>query len=155
MVFVLIGLFLFVTLVFAVKGLSSPEPEVVKRAYKATLFILSLFLIAILLRVGKPFFAALIGIILAAVPYAARILQLLQGYEIIRRFLNKSPIIEPAPNSQMTRAQALQILEVSENATLEEIDESYKRLMKRNHPDTGGSKYFASQLNQARDLLVK
>lgn len=55
----------------------------------------------------------------------------------------------------MTRGQALEILELNENATHADIKAAHHRLMMKIHPDQGGSGYFAAQLNQAKDLLLK
>ena len=54
----------------------------------------------------------------------------------------------------MTDKKARQILEVGEKATRQEIMASYNRLMKKVHPDLGGSNYFAAQLNAAKDFLL-
>ena len=53
-----------------------------------------------------------------------------------------------------TVVQALKILEVERGATEQEIRAAYSRLIKRLHPDGGGSEYFAKQLNDARDVLL-
>ena len=58
-------------------------------------------------------------------------------------------------NSKMSCDEALKILELGLGATEDEIDKVYKRLMKNIHPDAGGSMYFASQLNQARDRAIQ
>ena len=55
----------------------------------------------------------------------------------------------------MDKPQARQILEVGDNASHEEILSAHKRLMAKNHPDKGGSTYIASQINQAKDILLK
>ena len=57
--------------------------------------------------------------------------------------------------SLMDKPQARQILEVGDNASHEEILSAHKRLMAKNHPDKGGSTYIASQINQAKDILLK
>lgn len=51
--------------------------------------------------------------------------------------------------------EAYEILELKKNATREEINKSYKRLILKNHPDHGGSAYFSKKLTQARDKLLK
>ena len=56
--------------------------------------------------------------------------------------------------SDMTREQALEILELSGSPTEEQIKAAHHRLMMKIHPDQGGSGYFAAQLNQAKDLLL-
>jgi hypothetical protein len=54
----------------------------------------------------------------------------------------------------MTRKQALEVLELSDGATRDQIMAAYKRLMVKNHPDQGGSTFIAKMLNQAKDVLV-
>ena len=55
----------------------------------------------------------------------------------------------------ISAAQALEILGLAEGANAEQVQAAYQRLMKRVHPDVGGSNYFAKQLNAARDALLK
>jgi hypothetical protein len=62
----------------------------------------------------------------------------------------------PAQNlSPMDKAEARKILEVGPDASIEDITMAHKRLMAKNHPDKGGSTYLASQINQAKDVLLK
>lgn len=51
--------------------------------------------------------------------------------------------------------EAREILGVSENATVEDVQIAYKKQMQKVHPDRGGSEYFATKLNEARDILLK
>ena len=55
----------------------------------------------------------------------------------------------------MNRTQAAEILGIAEDAHESEIRAAHKELMKRNHPDHGGSAYLAQMLNQARDIMLK
>ena len=55
----------------------------------------------------------------------------------------------------MSIKEARDILGVKEGASDDEIRAAYTQLMKKLHPDTGGSDYFAERLNAARDLLLK
>jgi hypothetical protein len=55
---------------------------------------------------------------------------------------------------KLSQRQALEILGLETGATEQEIRAAYGRLMKRVHPDLGGSNFFAKQLNEARDLLL-
>lgn len=61
----------------------------------------------------------------------------------------------PAATSAIGLSEAREILGVSESATEEDIQFAYKKQMQKVHPDKGGSEYFATKLNEARDLLLK
>lgn len=54
----------------------------------------------------------------------------------------------------MNRAEALEVLGLGEGASPEEILKAYRNLMRKVHPDTGGSTYLAAKLNQARQVLL-
>lgn len=59
-----------------------------------------------------------------------------------------------APRSRrMTRKEALEVLGLEEGASKSDVLREYRRLMKRLHPDVGGSKYLAAKLNEAREVL--
>ncbi|MCC7220367.1 MAG: DnaJ domain-containing protein, partial [Candidatus Contendobacter sp.] len=51
-------------------------------------------------------------------------------------------------------AEAYEILGLSPDASQDQIQAAYRRLMQRLHPDHGGSAYLAARLNQARQVLL-
>jgi curved DNA-binding protein CbpA len=55
----------------------------------------------------------------------------------------------------MSPGEARSLLGVSADATPQEINTAWKRLMGRAHPDQGGTEGLASRLNAARDRLLK
>jgi hypothetical protein len=58
-------------------------------------------------------------------------------------------------NGRMTAQQARDILNVPEDASRQVIVDAHRRLMQRLHPDRGGSSYLATQVNLAKDVLLR
>lgn len=57
-------------------------------------------------------------------------------------------------SSSLSKEEALEILGLEKNASQEQINAAYHKLMKSMHPDKGGSPYLAQKLNEARDTLL-
>lgn len=51
--------------------------------------------------------------------------------------------------------QARSLLGVGEGASAKDINDAWRRLMARAHPDQGGTEGLAAQLNAARETLLK
>lgn len=60
-----------------------------------------------------------------------------------------------APSRAMTVEEAYMVLGLNRRATREEVLAAHRNLMKRFHPDQGGSTYLAAQVNEAKDVLLK
>jgi DnaJ domain len=58
-------------------------------------------------------------------------------------------------SGSMSRREALEVLGLSEGASPAEIIRAHRTLMKKFHPDHGGSTTLAARVNQAKDVLMQ
>lgn len=56
---------------------------------------------------------------------------------------------------QMTAKEACLILNISQTASMQKIEQAHRKLMIANHPDRGGSDYIAIKVNEAKEMLAK
>jgi hypothetical protein len=88
--------------------------------------------------------------------------RLLEAY-LDRRFAGRREHAErdqdpgPRPDPQrgaMTEQEAYEVLGLEPGAQPEAVRRAHRNLMKKLHPDQGGSTYLASRVNQAKDVLL-
>jgi hypothetical protein len=59
----------------------------------------------------------------------------------------------PPAGGPMSEAEAYRVLGLAPGASVEEVRGAYRRLMRRVHPDLGGSSALAAMINAAKEVL--
>lgn len=151
MIYFVAGLFVLGLSLLFMKWLSETSPRNIKITF---VFILS-FLLAVASFVL--FFA---GKLILSIPSLVAAFIAYQRYRFLKNIWNnvngnaQNQNNEGTRNSGLTREKAAKILGVSIEASPQEIKAAHKELMKKFHPDHGGNSYQASEINEAKDILL-
>lgn len=144
----LFGIYRFVKIV-------QSKPTTEQRAYYITLLVglgaAGLVLLSVTGRV--PWVAGVIG---GALPFVR---QLILKYVYRRISSGKQQdqserAQSKASATSMNKAQALSTLGLEAGASKEDIINAHRKLMQKFHPDRGGNDLLASQINDAKDVLL-
>ncbi len=128
-------------------------------AIKAVLVACALLLIGLAAMGRVHWIGALLASTLAGMRFLLPII--LKSLPLLAPFLKRAKAEQANNNantvnsSDMTKDEALAILGLDNSASEEEIVMAHRRLIQKLHPDTGGNEYLATQLNIAKEVLLK
>lgn len=131
--------------------------EIARRARKVMWISLALAagLGGLLLLLGKGawLWAALVGVVPWLLHHGGWVFRAIGLARMARRFGAGGRKSGGAP--KMTRRRALEVLGLGKGASRETIIQRHRELIRKLHPDAGGSEALAQEINAARDLLLK
>lgn len=142
-------------IVWAVKHVKKQPPESQqKKAIQFSLYGLAILVLGLAIT-GKLHWiagaiAALLPVIQRLFFLGVRVMPFLSSWQQKQQQKTQASTSEP-----MNRKQALQLFGLSENYSKAEVVKRHRELMVKNHPDKGGSDYLASQINQAKEILLR
>ena len=142
MIPLLAGLFLLVVLLLGANAFSRAEIRSIKRLLAWIAALGGVSLAALLLLSGRA------GGAVSALLFAAPLVLSWWQQSGVR------PRPAPPRAAAMGRAEARAVLGVGEDAGAEEVNEAWKRLMVKVHPDHGGTDALAARVNEARRVLL-
>ena len=141
-----LGIAFLIILFMVLYFLSSVETEFIIYVVKLFLSFVCFFICFLSILMGR-------WIVFVSVT----ILYILLFVDLKNIFLNKPKIYKPKINyeNSLSVKEACEILNLHYRMiNNNNVNRSYNKLIKENHPDVGGSVYFTCKLNEARAILL-
>ena len=143
MIEIVIGIALLFAILGAIRWMTGTEPAILLRVGRMAAAGLLAFAAILLILRGKIYIAG---------PAMLVALGLVRGWFATPAGDKRA---QGPQSSQMSAAEAYEILGLAPGATRQQIKAAHRRLLAKIHPDHGGSDYLAMKINQARDFLLK
>ena len=145
MVFFLSGLIFLIFLILLTKYIVSVEGKKIQRNINYLISIIAFIAGIILLFRGIYHISGPLLLTSLWILRAKRIYDLF--FKDRNNFINNVKVT--------SKDEAYKILGLDFGATKDDIISAHKELIRKNHPDKGGSDYLSSKINEARDILLK
>ena len=146
-IYIFFGIFVSVLLIYILSKFFSLEYQKFKKYFKFLLFLIFLIFAFLLVRINPNFLSLIPGFVIFFIKWRP-VLNMIKNLFLLR---NKNHTYQ---KGLMSKDQAYEVLGLNKGASEKEIMQAYHTLMKKNHPDLGGSDWITSQLNKAKETLL-
>lgn len=136
------------------------DPATFSKALKIFLVIVLVVAVTLFLLTGRAIYG--LGLCLIFLPFIFRWTSIRRKEKITDQTEKKRSTEQKETKSSfyefdtpMTVEEAQEILGVDDPFTEADVQDAHKHMIKRVHPDQGGSTYLAQQINEAKDVLLR
>ena len=144
-----LGIIFLVSILFFVDWLSAKNKKELNKKINLIIIFLSIF-IGIILLIGGLYLYSPLFFSIAAWFLRKKII-----FDVLLNiFRKKQKSNQNDYNQKMSLNESYKLLGIDENASKEVIIKSHKELIRKLHPDKGGSSYLSAKVNEARDIIL-
>jgi len=144
-----LGIIFLVLIIFFLDWLSTNNKKQLNKKINLIIIFISLG-IGIILLIGGLYLYSPVFFSIAAWFLRKKII-----FDLLLNFFRKKEKINQNDYKQkMSLRESYELLGIDENASLEDIIKSHKELIRKLHPDKGGSSYLSARVNEARDIIL-
>lgn len=146
--YVILVLIIIIFFLYLLIKISNLPQKIFLKISKYFLILFFLLIVFFLIRINPAFLSSIPALIILYFKWRPFLIF------IKNIFFRKNGKKNYSKGNQMTRKEALEILGLKDNPSDKEILQAYHSLMKKNHPDHGGSDWITARLNKAKETLL-
>ena len=144
-----LGIIFLILVIFILDWLSANNKKQLNKKINLIIIFISL-LIGIILLIGGLYLYSPLFFSIAAWFLRKKIIFDM----LLNIFRKKQKINQNDFKQKMSLRESYELLGIDENAPLEVIIKSHKELIRKLHPDKGGTSYLSARVNEARDIIL-